>query len=458
MRITFSIREKCLIKWPLPAIAAVLVFVAGCYADPQTDSTVYDANPKHLWNRLNQTLFQRKALDGRKYGLDELDILYWPDTTNLVVGPSHRQALSILDEFINSHGEKLISDPLKRALLQRDLWELFDWSTRQGPKLDRTTRRWAEPHPAALRELQTRLATLIRRLELSTNEISSLPDNYAQADAKGLPGLPHDLFDTNGDWVSVGVNAFYPAPIAPSHLQSFDGHSAFSVMLRMPGGRKAAIDYLDKLRAFAQSEHTLIYRSNSLAYAFPNAPKEVLVLNPEIPQFPSKTEWVLVRQMCIIDSEGNIQPTRVCESIQVRRYNQIKPIYPREQDAQAFFQFDLDKGHGAALRTVSQDEKDFNFVQFRGGEDVLEYRNAFNDWLAADALQHEVLQTCFACHSGPAGIRSVLSYTGSLAPIPLEKPTDVTFIPYTREAEAAISWKKGQFSWGLLQGLWLRKD
>ena len=40
-------------------------------------SIVYDPNPHHLWNRLNETLFDRTAQDGKKYGLDELDILYW---------------------------------------------------------------------------------------------------------------------------------------------------------------------------------------------------------------------------------------------------------------------------------------------------------------------------------------------------------------------------------------------
>jgi hypothetical protein len=31
--------------------------------------------------------------------------------------------LAVLDEFISTHGERLVRDPLKRAWLQRDLWE-----------------------------------------------------------------------------------------------------------------------------------------------------------------------------------------------------------------------------------------------------------------------------------------------------------------------------------------------
>jgi len=139
-------------------------------SDAPEANTIYDSDTNHLWNRLNETLFERTAQDGKKYGLDELDILYWFRTTNLLAGTSHQQAISVLDEFINTHGEKLIRDPLKRALLQRDLWELFDWSALPWP---------SAPYAQERKELQRRLAVIIRRLALTTNEIASLPDNYS---------------------------------------------------------------------------------------------------------------------------------------------------------------------------------------------------------------------------------------------------------------------------------------
>src|SRR5208282_844641 len=86
------------------------------------ESTIYDSDPKHLWNRLNETLFLRTAPDGKQYGLNELDVLYWFTTKHLLAEPSHSQAVGLLDEFIQGHGENLVRDPLKRALLQRDLW------------------------------------------------------------------------------------------------------------------------------------------------------------------------------------------------------------------------------------------------------------------------------------------------------------------------------------------------
>jgi hypothetical protein len=36
--------------------------------------------------------------------------------------------LHLLDELLHTDAENLIRDPVKRALLQRDLWAVFDWS------------------------------------------------------------------------------------------------------------------------------------------------------------------------------------------------------------------------------------------------------------------------------------------------------------------------------------------
>ena len=108
------------------------------------ESTIYDPDPRHLWNQLNQTLFERTAPDGKQFGLDELDILFWRTTDHLLAGPSREKTLAVLDEFISTKGEGLLHDPLKRAWLQRDLWALFDWSakpfgTRTSPRLSRNS-------------------------------------------------------------------------------------------------------------------------------------------------------------------------------------------------------------------------------------------------------------------------------------------------------------------------------
>ena len=175
----------------------------------QQETTIYDPNPAHPWNRLYESLFVRTDSDGKKYGFDELDNLFWYDTKQLLVEPSHHQAIIALNEFLNQHEERLIRDPIRRALLQRDLWEMFDWSA--------SLPYWK--FPLQRKELQSRLASAIHRLALSTNEIASLPDNYAVAETNHWVDLPQGLFQTNSDWVTINVG--YGRSSARLHTQGF---------------------------------------------------------------------------------------------------------------------------------------------------------------------------------------------------------------------------------------------
>src|SRR5438067_7997140 len=136
--------------------------------------TIYNGDSNHIWNRLHRVLFVRVAAGDVEYGGDALDPLLWANTNHLLVGDSHREALQLLDEFINQHAAALIRDPLKRAVLQRDLWAVFDWLVKRENAA-------AERPRKEIRELQTRLATIIRELALTKTEISALPDNYADA-------------------------------------------------------------------------------------------------------------------------------------------------------------------------------------------------------------------------------------------------------------------------------------
>ena len=435
-------------------LAALLlkVVLPGANAQTaQTNSTLYDSDPKHLWNRLEETLFVRTAPDGQKYGLGELDILYWFRTEHLLTEPSHRQALAILSEFVNSHGEKLISDPLKRALLQRDLWKLFDWSAKKIPHDQNAAK--------ARRELQTRLAVVMRRIALTTNEIQSLPDNYARAQKDAFSANPpRALFQTNGDWIEVGRN--FGEPTAPAHVTSFAGHSAFLVLFHHPDGRQAATKYLARL---GSSQPTWIYGTNLSSHSADPPPP---ILNPKLPQFPSGTEWALVRQMCLVDSDGQIQATPLIESVQVRRYWAVQPLKntpPSLADdeqsiaSQTISEFQMDRNHEAALRATGHSEKDFNFVHFAGlGIDPFE-QHLSRPMSDSSALKGNVLATCQTCHGTP-GLYSVNTFTRSFTHPPSFSPIPIIVISPDREIAETISWKHRQYDWGLLQGLWAQND
>jgi hypothetical protein len=157
----------------------------GPAAPPKASArSLYHADPEHLWNRLHQALFVRVGPDGRLYGQDRLEPLLWPQSKHLLEERSHTRAFALLKEFLKDKGEKLIDDPLKRAVLQRDLWLVFNW-------LEGKHGSFAEPSlkpeevQAARERLRRWLAAVIGRLALTPDQIKKLPDNYAAAVTSG---------------------------------------------------------------------------------------------------------------------------------------------------------------------------------------------------------------------------------------------------------------------------------
>ena len=86
---------------------------------PSNDSGPYDPRPNHIWNRVHGQFFVRVSRGGKEFGYDELDPLLWWETKYLISGQSHQQAMSLLNEFLATHAERLIADPLKRVAMAR---------------------------------------------------------------------------------------------------------------------------------------------------------------------------------------------------------------------------------------------------------------------------------------------------------------------------------------------------
>jgi len=267
---------------------------------------IYDPNPAHLWNRLDSVLFVREDLPGSELVPDSLDPPLCFHTQYLLAKPSRERVVRVLDEFLQTHGERLIQDPVKRAILGHDLWAVFDWTVERQPSGP------GKPaHDEEKRELQTRLAEVMRRLALTPEEIRSLPANYEQAAASGQfarvydpanpdrPFLPPDLFDPRGPWIQIGSSgSIEPQPVAPVHAVAFS-RSGFLIFLRLPAGRAATFDYLRTLWEFPQP---WIPR--------PDEPDQT-VENLHLPEFPVGTEVALVRQMMLFDNRGNLESTPI---------------------------------------------------------------------------------------------------------------------------------------------------
>ena len=454
----------------LIAIALALNYSPGsttAQEKPTPGVTIYDSKSDHPWNRLHRALFVRTGLKGEELGHDEIDPLLWPETKHLLIGRSHEDVLRAFDDFLKHDGSaEQIRDPLKRAILQHDLLSVFDWSTFLYNHRPSGT---AVENPVQRQALQKRLAQVIHRLALTSATIQTLPDNYAMAikskafrtafdpDRAGQPFLPPDLFDPEGSWVCVRGPADFPnGPIASAHTTFFSGRSVGLVFMRLPGGRKETLAYLDKLSNFPSPWAIRKRKPSDLSRM------ELLELTPDLPQFPVGTQVALVRQMVLINEAGELVASSLTESIQLRVYRRIRTDPHEFQESeirknQSFFEFDLRRrdlfaGKNGGLRLVGDEEQAYTSLQFiTGWADPFEAPKG-------EQPRHlmPVMKTCSACHSD-SGIYSVNSYTQRSSE---RQKSDLALWPTTLEdeqlKERTRMESRRRYDWGLLRGLTAR--
>jgi hypothetical protein len=444
-------------------IALSLAFydLAASPSHPETSASIYDPDPQHLWNRMYAALLIREDSHGSPFGQDSLDPLLWPETEHLLAAPSHERALRVLDEFLQTHAENLIHDPVKRAILQRDLWAVFDWSVLQSAGRDRPE------YKKEKQELQMRLAEVLRRLQLTPDQIKSLPDNYAQAVGSGafaqeydpahpeIPFLPPDLFDPHGPWVCIEPSPESETGVARMHIWNTSGRSGFFVFVRLPEGHKATMDYFQTLWNFPQP---WIHG--------PSFAADQALENPDLPSFPAGTQVAMVRRMTVFDNQGELAPSPVTESVQVRVYRGITNAEERNfgngnmadiirNSGQVFFEFKLSRpllfsGKNGGLRAIARDETEFSTFQTKGDDPFEESPSGPR---FAGNMPTE-LQSCAWCHNG-GGVRSLNSRNSLLKPSRMQQePQNPQYGPIYWSDNAAVSWKQNHFDWGLLNGYW----
>src|ERR1043166_2097968 len=222
---------------------------------------VYHSDPHHLWNRLFLVFYCRDDVaypeewsketePERRATRMEPDVLDPPLGIHprfLLDDKPFTECVAVLDEFLNQHGERLIRDPLKRAVMQRDLWAIFDLLQTEHEDYKRnygdTPKHFSSAHQEHRQILSSKIATAIRRLALPRKEIEALPNTYigavkskafskTVADQSKGDFLPVDLFEKDSPWLEV----FFPREL--SHTPIVRGRSVFRVFLRPPPDRK----------------------------------------------------------------------------------------------------------------------------------------------------------------------------------------------------------------------------
>jgi hypothetical protein len=408
----------------LAAIAAAMAAIARGPSDARL--APYATDPDHLWNQLHAALFVRTATDGTQH-VHTTDPLLYRGGTFLLEGASHRRAVTLLDQFLAGHGERLIDSPLQRLFFQRDLWAAFDYVAWVPDDWVLHSRH----EPAAI-ALRTRLAKAIGRLALTDREIDALPDNYALAvKSKQYPldydpkhperaFLPPDLFDPAGPWVRF--HEVTAVPMAQQHFRGAGGRAVHIVFLRLPGGRAATERYLKELR------------------------------RDSIKQFQPGTMVAMVRRMLAVERSVKVHVTPITEQVQLRVYRRIpketgEDHLRADSSEQDVYELLLNREKLLAgqpgLRAVGPDDLAEPFFERHEGANPFE---GVRRPLTPMMLQ---LKTCIECHLKP-GIRSVRSMERGLL-----RQHGEGFRTYAWDVEMnyTVTAKREQFNWGLLQGL-----
>jgi len=470
---------------------------------------LYDSNPEHLWNRVFGAFYIRPSeLPSRpEYPKDSTKLDQWDRklrSGELPLGPvikrieggdipsfpawqktryysdpaTFERADKLLDEFIDTHGERLLDDPLKRAFLQRDLWAVFDHLVTQNiarfndPGL--TGRRSSVPDyqvntfqkhpdhdlgpeevqadPARIARRETlcrKLAVIIRRLALPRPTIEALPDNYAAAIRSGRftsrhefdpkrDYLPPGLLTQLDEWVEIDTSSEHLNREAEEGQQmllswSIRGRSYYRVFWRFPGGRRAVEDYLDYLRREGVDWKDTA-RHGLVAY------------KPDVRQIPVGTEAAIVQFMVVLDDRLEPVPTQVVELVHVFVYKNVNG----SPDPQA------NTGRGLnAMQYVVRRRLLFDGLKQggldRNADDAPTYRTLVNgsrDW-GAFGRQQSVVQTCLHCHMFNKEKVGIFSLNSTSCHAPNQQPGIV--IPmgsgpirtYSR-AERTARWKSRQ--------------
>jgi len=376
----------------------------------------YDPDPHHAWNELHRALFTWHPLAAGQSEEVEPDPRFWP----LPKEPSDNWTVSKeLAGRIERFDAKLIKDPLKRALLQHDLWMFLDGL--EGLPMS-NFRSYAMQGDTEREALRQKLVPILRQLALTPEEIRALPDNYAQAvKAKAFAPsfdpkdpersfLPPDLWEPEGPWVLVGREK--EAVLAEEHVKLMRGRSACFIFIALPDGRAATVDYVNSLKT--------LRRTGSL------------------PKPPVGTRVLLLRRAFVLDSKGDPHLSPLTEEIRIRATLETADPGPAGIFDFALVRRDLIKGAAGGLR-ASGPEEQANLTFFN----------------RVATARVRVRTSCNLCHQG-AELTNGIRVAG-FDPTTDERiwegvPLKVTTAD--REAALTLQRQRQDESWKLISGLW----
>jgi hypothetical protein len=385
---------------------------------------IYDRSPDHPWNKLRRIFYSHTFSNGEVYEHDAALDPPWSNWAPFYNDQAfHDQVVSVLNEFLAQPADQLQGQPpLRRAIMLRDLWPVFDAQTKNHLAKEKA----AAGRQAKLRDLLTKAMV---RLELAEEEALQLPNNYQAACDKRTfppqfdvaspksPFLPPGLFDNEGGWVPFAFDEDQVGALG--HITHAAYRTVFVPMMRVADDRKLTLDLLSQ------------YTKSRGKMAVPDG-----------------TVLALVRMTVLPVRTGELMVTPLMESLQL--------IFV-DQAGDHRFKFVLDRAallnDDIGLRAVDENEPVDAYAFESGGLhphhpkfDVNGERLVFGRYAGPAGRGVPLLSHCIACHGRSVG-RQLFANTHASS---LGRARPTTF---DEQVNLVLSKKQDSFSWGMFQAL-----
>ncbi len=422
-----------------PARGVLLVLFLGQLLSGDVQGAEGAEDP---YDTLYDVLMTRYTRDGKSYAENETSPVIFFHSRFPFGDETYEKFSAALHAFAALPQEKVDAySDVKRALLQRHLWKVFDatlpdrWKTTSITGEVRSGIRHRR-HGDRRAELRPTIASLIRRLALTREEILALPNTltatiksgaYSQhPDPEDLrkPLFPADLdtgesYSKDSAWICLGA-VLRPIP-ADVHSTKFKWRSAFLSFLRVPGGRTEA---LESIARFNRREEQ-----------------------------PVGTQLALIEQAFLISDAGELVLSPLTVSVSLRAFVGVVPRErketgrPRARQSVAEFVMQprrLMEGD-ASMKALGPHEPRFE----AGDNESIEGGSDDPFELARGSPGGPRLELCSGCHSGTPsrlGIKTSLPHYGRPRFLKEGDPDAII--------RATSSRKRDDHTWKALHRLW----
>jgi hypothetical protein len=383
-------------------------------------------DPSDPYDVLYDVIMTRYGKDGKSYAESESSPALFSASEFPFGDKTHKKFSAALDKFGALPQTKIEAySHVKRALLQRHLWKVFDVTSPY---------RWKDPQTGAHRvanrnhsdrraAVQPKIGSLIQRLALTRAQILALPDTQAVTVKSGgfaqrhdptdpfKPFLPTDLYSKESSWVCIGTDETIPVDL---HAERLKWRSAFYSFIRLPKGRPETLEYIENAHS-----------------------KE---------QFPVGTQVALIEQAFLISDKGEMILSPLTVSISLRAYLNVnlgaRKARPAATQCVAEFVIQprqLMQGN-AVLKAMDPLEHRFE------ASEAFICQDTSDPFETGRIPRGTRLNSCMNCHS-KAGHRSVLTSGGAgSAPLFASSPAAISKVTSNE--------KRNHYTWNTLHELW----